>query len=58
MASGLVETFFVARQENDNGNLCLMKLVIDLAMEIIGSKRHGTPKDTTGEAKGEFGQRH
>jgi hypothetical protein len=43
-----METFFVARKEDDNGNLCLMKLVIDLAMEIIGSERHWTPKDTTG----------
>ena len=58
MASSLVETLFVARQENDNGNLCLMKLVIDLAMEIVLPKRHRTPKDTTEETKGQFGQRH
>jgi hypothetical protein len=53
-----VETFFITRQEDNNRNLCLMKLVIDLAMEIIGSKGHRTPKGTTGETKGQFGQRH
>jgi hypothetical protein len=49
----------VARsQEDNNHNLYLTKLVIDLAMQIILLKGHGTPKDTTGETKGEFGQRH
>jgi hypothetical protein len=33
-------------------------LVIDFAMEVIGSERHGTPKDTTGQTKRQFGQRH
>jgi hypothetical protein len=54
IASGLVETFFVARQEDNNRNLFLTKLVINLAVEIIGSERHRTPKDTTGETKGQF----
>jgi hypothetical protein len=53
-----VETLFVARQENNDPDLFLMKLVIDLAMEIIGSEWHRTPKDTTGETKGQFSQRH
>src|SRR5438093_10161121 len=52
MASGLVETFFITRQEVNDRNLCLMKLVIDLAMQIIGSEGHGTPKDTTWQTKG------
>src|SRR5215510_6520958 len=51
MAPGLVETFFITREEDNNGNLCLMKLVVDLAMEVIGTKRHRTPKDTTGETE-------
>ena len=55
MASFPVETLFVARQEDNDRNLFLTKSVIDLAMEIIGAERHGTPKDTTGETKGEFG---
>src|SRR6266567_7038867 len=58
MAPGLVETFFVTRQEDNDRNLFLTKAVIDLAMEIIGSEGHGAPKDTTGETKGEFSQRH
>jgi hypothetical protein len=58
MAPGLVETFFIARQEDNDPNLFFTKTLIDLAMEIIGSKGHGTAKDTTGETKGEFGQRH
>src|SRR5437764_13045323 len=58
IASGLVETFFVTRQEDDDRNLFLTKAVIDLAMQIIGSKRYGTLKDTTGETKAQFGQRH
>jgi hypothetical protein len=49
----------VARSQEDNDrNLCLTKAVIDLAMQIIGSERHRTPKDTTGETKRQFGQRH
>jgi hypothetical protein len=58
MASCLVETFFITREEDNNRNLFLTKTVIDLAMEVIGSEGHWTPKDTTGETKGEFGQRH
>src|SRR4029453_7851546 len=54
MASSMVETLLVARQENDNGNLFLTKLVIDLGMQIIGSERHGTPKDTAGETIRQF----
>ena len=54
IASGLVETFFIARQENNDPNLFLTKAVIDLAMEIIGSERHRTPKDTTRKTKGQF----
>src|SRR5438093_12534690 len=56
MAACLMETLFVARQEDDDRNLFLTPAVIDLAMEIIGSERHGTPKDTTGETKGQFCQ--
>src|SRR5216683_1272907 len=58
VASCLVETFFVTRQEDNNGNLFLTKLVIDLAMEIVPPEGHGTPKDTTGETKGQLCQRH
>jgi len=58
MASGLVETFVVTRQEDNDPDLFLTKAVIDFAMEIIGSKGHRAPKDTTGETKGQFGQRH
>ena len=58
MASGLVETFVVTRQEDNNPDLFLTKAVIDLAMQIVLPKGHGTPKDPTGETKGEFGQRH
>ena len=54
MASCLVETFFVAGKENNDSNLLPTKLVIDLAMEIIGSEWHRTPKNTTGETKGQF----
>src|SRR6266436_9048813 len=54
MASRLVETFFITRQEDNDRNLFLTKAVIDLAMEIIGSEWHRTPKDTTGETKGQF----
>ena len=35
IASGLVETFFIARQENNDPNLFLTKAVIDLAMQIV-----------------------
>src|SRR5438309_10922602 len=48
IASCLVETFFITGKEDNNCNLFLTKSVIDLAMEIIGSERHRTPKDTTG----------
>src|SRR5438309_4157408 len=58
IASSLVETFFVACQKDNNRNLFLTKAFIDLAMVVIGSKRHGTPKDTTGETKGQFYQGH
>src|SRR5438093_6027699 len=58
MAPGLVETLFIARKEDNERNLFLTKAVIDLAMQIIGSEWHGTPKDTTWQTKGEFGQRH
>jgi hypothetical protein len=58
IASGLVETLFVAREEDNDRNLFLTKLVIDLAMQIIGSEGHRTPKNATGQIKGEFGQRH
>jgi hypothetical protein len=54
MASGLVETFFVACQEDNDGYLFFTKAVIDLAMEIIGSEGHRTPKDTTWQTKGQF----
>src|SRR5215475_2385255 len=54
IASRLMETFFIARQEDDNRYLFLTPSVIDFAMEIIGSKWHGTSKDTTGETKGQF----
>src|SRR6266705_4657346 len=54
MAPGLVETFVVTRQEDNDRNLFLTKAVIDLAMEIIGSEGHRTPKDTTGETKRQF----
>jgi hypothetical protein len=49
ITSSLVETFFITRQKDNDSNLFLTKEVIDLAMEVIGTKRHGTPKDTTGE---------
>jgi len=58
IAPSLVETFFITRQEDNNRNLFLTKSVVDLAMEIVLSKGHGTPKDTTGATKGEFSQRH
>src|SRR5882672_6026810 len=58
MASCLVETFFVACQKDNNRNLFLTKAVIDLAMQIVLPEGHRTPKDTTGETKGQFGQRH
>src|SRR4030095_10286825 len=58
IASGLVETFFIARQENNDPNLFLTKAVIDLAMQIVLPKGHRTPKDTTGETKGQFCQGH
>jgi hypothetical protein len=58
IASRLMETFFIARQEDNNGNLFLTKAVIDLAMQIIESKGHRTPKDTTGETKRQFCQGH
>ena len=58
MASGLVKTLFIACQEDNNRNLFLTKAVIDLTMQIIGSKGHRTLKDTTGQTKGQFGQRH
>src|SRR5262249_37706059 len=55
---GLVKTFFVTRQEDNDRNLFLTKLVINLAMEVIGSIWHWTTKDTTEETKGQVGQRH
>src|SRR5215813_14934867 len=58
IAPGLVKTFFIARQEDNNRNLFLTKPVIGFAMEIIGTKRHRTTKDTTGETKREFYQGH
>jgi hypothetical protein len=58
MASRLVETFFIARQQDNDGNLFLTKSVIDLAMQIVLPKGHGTPKDTTGETKRQFYERH
>jgi hypothetical protein len=48
----------VRSQEDNDRNLFLTPSVIDLAMQIIESKRHGTPKDTTGETQGQCGQRH
>jgi hypothetical protein len=33
-------------------------LIIDLAMQIVLPKGHGTPKDTTGETKGQLCQGH
>ena len=53
-----VETFVITRQEDNNRNLFLTKAVVDFAMEIIGSKGHGTPKDATGETEGQFCQGH
>jgi hypothetical protein len=53
-----METFFITRQEDNDRGLFLTKSVIDLAMQIVLPKGHGTPKYTTGETKGEFGQRH
>jgi len=58
IAPGLVETFFIARQEDNDRNLFLTKAVIDLAMQIIRSEWHGTAKDTTGETKRQFYERH
>src|SRR5438309_11211451 len=58
IASSLVETFFVACQKDNNRNLFLTKAFIDLAMQIVLPKGHRTPKDTTGQTKGEFSQRH
>src|SRR5712691_7463263 len=55
IASCLVETLFITRQEDNDRNLFLTKPVIDLAMEIIGSKWHRASKDTTGETKRQFG---
>src|SRR5262249_5776551 len=54
MASSPVETLFITRQEDNDPNLFFTKLVIDLAMQIIRSKWHWAPKDTTGETKGQF----
>jgi len=58
IASSLVETFVITRQEDNNGNLFLTKAVIDFAMQIIGSKWYGTLKDTTGETKRQFYERN
>src|SRR5215471_11246062 len=54
IASRLMKTFFIAREEDNDRNLFLTKSVIDLAMQIIGTKRHRTPKDTTRETEGQF----
>jgi hypothetical protein len=54
MASSPVETLCITRQEDNDPNLFFTKLVIDLAMQIIRSKWHWAPKDTTGETKGQF----
>jgi hypothetical protein len=54
IAPGLVETFLIARKEDNDRNLFLTKAVINLAMQIILPKGHGAPKDTTGKTKGQF----
>src|SRR6267143_6298051 len=54
MASCLVETLFITRQKDNNGNLFLTKLVVDFAMGVIESEWHGTPKDTTWQTKRQF----
>jgi len=54
IASRLMKTFCVARQQDNDGNLLLTKSVIDLAMEIIGAERHRAPKDTTWQTKRQF----
>src|SRR5215471_4508525 len=58
IASRLMETFCIARQENNDRNLFLTPSVIGFAMEVIGTKRHRTPKDTTWQIKGQFCQGH
>jgi len=54
IASCLVETFFITREKDNNRNLFLTKAVIDLAMQIVLPKGHGTSKDTTGETEKQF----
>src|SRR5262249_54931862 len=54
IAPRLVETFFITREEDNNRNLFLTKSIIGFAMEVIWSKGHRTPKDTTGETKRQF----
>src|SRR6266581_1976669 len=58
IAACLMETFVITRQEDNDRNLFLTKAVIDLAMEVIGAERHRTPKDATGETKGQFYEGH
>src|SRR5262249_21175761 len=58
MASSPVETLCITRQEDNDRNLFLTKSIIGFAMEVVGSKGHGAPKDTTGETKGQFYERH
>jgi hypothetical protein len=53
-----METFFIAREEDNDRNLFLTKAVIDFAMQIIGSERHRTPKDMTGQTKRQCWQGH
>ena len=58
MASCLVQTFFITRQNDNDRNLFLTKSLIDLTMQIIESKWHGTPKDPTRQTQGQFYHRH
>ena len=46
--------FIALRELLNHRNLFLTKLVIDLAVEVVGSERHRTPKDPTWQTKGEF----
>src|SRR5213594_2042075 len=47
ITSRLVQAFVHCGKEHDHRNLLLAKSVIHFAMQIIGSERHGTPKETT-----------
>jgi hypothetical protein len=58
IASCLVQTCFVAGKENNNGNVLVQILGIDLTMEIVLSKGHGTPKGTPWPTQGQLCQRH